>query len=314
MTHSFRQFPAVLLGGILLTVFLVGQAHALGRDVSVLPPRWESLAEKLVRDGLPSHEVATLFTRSDVIYKSEYMGKKIRALSRTKYGVPRRDPKPAEESALSRRDKRSLYDVHLTPDRLATARVFYQEHGHVLKSVEQRFGTPRQLVMAILVIETRLGEFLGAQSAFNSLASMAATRELEDIAGYLPTTITSEQRQYLTKRMQGKSDWAYTQLKALIRFSAQNQLDPVTMPGSIYGAIGMCQFIPTTALERGVDGDGDGCVDLYQPADAVHSVGNFLRKSGWKSGLSTKQQVRVIRRYNNDEYYARTVLRLASML
>ncbi|TVM17130.1 lytic murein transglycosylase [Oceanidesulfovibrio indonesiensis] len=313
MTYHIRQNAALTLG-LLLTLLCAGSAHAMGRDVPSLPPRWESLAEKLIRDGLPGHQVTALFRRGDVLYKSEFMGKKIRALSRTKYGVPAREPEPVKEIAPTRRDKRSLYDVHLTPDRLAAVRVFYQEHELALSSVEQRFGTPRQLVMAILVVETRLGEYLGEQSAFNSLASMAATRSLGDIAAFLPETLTTEQRQYLTRRTQDKADWAYTQLKALIRFSEQSGLDPVAMPGSIYGAIGLCQFIPTTALERGVDGDGDGCVDLYNPADAVHSVGNFLRKAGWKSGLSSKQQVQVVRRYNNDEYYARTVLRLASLL
>jgi membrane-bound lytic murein transglycosylase B len=57
------------------------------------------------------------------------------------------------------------------------------------------------------------------------------------------------------------------------------------MTGSWAGAFGLTQFIPTTFLERAVDGDGDGKRDLWNsPADALASTANYLRRSGWRSG------------------------------
>lgn len=315
MTHTVRhvsEWTAAFAAGLLLFTLILPLQPAQAAGKGTVPPRWRPLAQRLVADGISNELVTALFSRSDVVYKSEYMGKKIRALYRIKYDQ-HKPPERAQERP-GRRDTRTIYDVHLTPDRLAAVRLFCVEYKDALQRVEKRYGTPPELVMAILVVETRLGEYLGVQSAFNALASMAAARSLDDIGGFVPDSLTPEQAQYLTKRMDDKSDWAIKQLVALIRFADANRLDPVSMPGSIYGAIGLCQFMPATALECGVDGDGDGRVDLYDPADAVHSVGFFLKRAGWKSGLSQKKRVKVIRRYNNDEFYARTVLRIASRL
>lgn len=313
MTHTARHgsgWTAAAVAGLLLITLVLTPQHA--QAAGNVPPRWQPLAQRLVDEGISNELVMALFSRSDVIYKSEYMGKKIRALYRIKYD--KHKPPARAQERPGRRDKRTIYDVHLTPDRLAAIRLFCVEYQGALQHVEKQYGTPPELVMAILVVETRLGEYLGVQSAFNALASMAAARSLDDIGGFVPDSLTLEQKKYLTERMDDKSDWALKQLKALIRFATTNKLDPVSMPGSIYGAIGLCQFMPATALECGVDGDGDGRVDLYDPADAVHSVGFFLKRAGWKSGLSQKKRVKVIRRYNNDEFYARTVLRIATRL
>ena len=54
--------------------------------------------------------------------------------------------------------------------------------------------------------------------------------------------------------------------------------------GSIYGAIGISQFMPTNALKFGQDGDGDGRVDLFRHEDAVHSLGPTSRATAGKRG------------------------------
>ncbi len=295
----FRLFLAMTF-----VLGVVGSAHGA---VS----RWEPLTQQLVADGFDPAAMRALFARPEVVYKSEYMGKKIRALHNTKYGAPKPKAKPARQGP---RERRTLHDVHMTPSRLAAIRILYHEYAEALDHVEAHYGAPREVVMAILLIETRVGEYLGDQTALNALAGMAATRELADISGFIPADLPADRRRYLQKRLGDKAAWAYTQLKALLRFTARNNLDPATLPGSIYGAFGLCQFIPTTALERAVDGDRDGRIDLFDPADAIPSVANFLKKSGWKKGLSREREEKVIRRYNNDAYYARVVMQLADRL
>jgi membrane-bound lytic murein transglycosylase B len=86
------------------------------------------------------------------------------------------------------------------------------------------------------------------------------------------------------------------------------------MPGSIYGAVGICQFMPSNILRFGVDGDGDGTVNLFHASDAMHSLANYLKYHGWKPGLSREKQNRVLRHYNNSATYANTILAVADAL
>jgi membrane-bound lytic murein transglycosylase B len=62
---------------------------------------------------------------------------------------------------------------------------------------------------------------------------------------------------------QRKADWAYAELKALILYAYRSGFDPLTLLGSIYGAIGLCQFIPSNILPYGIDADHDGRIDLF---------------------------------------------------
>ena len=81
-----------------------------------------------------------------------------------------------------------------------------------------------------------------------------------------------------------------------------------------YGAIGLCQFMPTNAVRFGVDGDRDGVVDLFTPADALHSIANYLAFHGWRPGLTEGRQEKVIYHYNHDTSYAKTIVVLSQRL
>lgn len=278
-------------------------------------PAWHPLMTRLTADGFDAKRVRALFASHGLNYTPKFMGKKMRALyiSQFKPPLPKK-AKPTEKSKYPRR-RVSIYDAHIPPERLAKVRYLLWENEDVLDKVEKRYGVPREVVLAFMVIETRVGDYMGEQMAFQSLASMAATDSFSDVSGHFADiTVSDSRKKWVEKRMAGKADWAYTQLKALITYASQNNMDPVRIPGSIYGAFGLCQFIPTSALERGVDGDGDGYCNLFVPADAIMSIGNFMRVVGWKPGLSKQRQVAIIKRYNQDTAYAKMVLEIARRL
>jgi membrane-bound lytic murein transglycosylase B len=111
-----------------------------------------------------------------------------------------------------------------------------------------------------------------------------------------------------------KGNWAYEELKALLTYCRGAGVDPVSIPGSVYGAIGLCQFMPSSAVHYGRDGDGDGKVDLFVEADALVSMANYLKEHGWKPGLSFNEQAQVIYAYNHSMNYALTILEVAERL
>jgi hypothetical protein len=76
----------------------------------------------------------------------------------------------------------------------------------------------------------------------------------------------------------------------------------------------MPQFLPTSYLNHGVDGNHDGVISLYDPDDAIPSCAKYLAAHGWKPGITYEQQRRVIWDYNHSDAYIDTVLSLASSL
>ena len=119
---------------------------------------------------------------------------------------------------------------------------------------------------------------------------------------------------WLIRRTEQKGNWGYGELKSLITYAQKNGKDPLTIPSSMYGAIGQCQFIPSSALHYGKDGTGDGRVDLFDTTDALYSMAYFVSEHGWKDGLDHKGQLKVIYRYNHSESYAMTILAVADRI
>ena len=72
--------------------------------------------------------------------------------------------------------------------------------------------------------------------------------------------------------------------------------------------------MPSNIIAYGKDGDNDGTIDLLQPADSIASIANYLKRHGWKPGISRKNAEKVIYRYNHSKYYVKTVLKIASLL
>ena len=114
--------------------------------------------------------------------------------------------------------------------------------------------------------------------------------------------------------MNSKSNWAYKELKALIAYGQGNDIDVTVLPGSVYGAIGICQFMPSNIVAYGIDGDGDGVVNLFSVVDAMYSAANYLSEHGWRGARSTTQKQRVVMAYNQSIQYARKVLGVAHNL
>lgn len=246
------------------------------------------------------------------------MGRKIRELY-TKAFAPKPKPKAASQAgkpAKSTKPAKPLpppvYPGVVTPANAKRCNDFLNANKAAFAAAERTYGVPREIAVALLFVETRLGDFLGSEKAFRTLASMAASREPDQIAEYLAKLPDADQRRdWIRQKMEQRSDWAYREFTALLANARAAGADPLAMPGSIYGAVGLCQFMPSNIALFGADGNGDGVIDLFTVPDAVASLSNYLKKNGWKPGLTRLQQHRVIKSYNRINIYANTILALA---
>jgi membrane-bound lytic murein transglycosylase B len=82
------------------------------------------------------------------------------------------------------------------------------------------------------------------------------------------------------------------QLIAALKIVSQGHIGLHAMKGSWAGAMGQCQFIPTSFLAYAADGDGDGRMDIWtNKADVFASIVNYLHRVGWRPGLSWGEEV-----------------------
>lgn len=205
-----------------------------------------------------------------------------------------------------------LYASMLKPERIREAREFYNLNQNLLQQVHDRYGIPPRVAVGLLAMETRVGNYLGERIAFITLSSMAICRDFAIIEPFLQNLdVKPELRGWLKKRCGQKADWAYKELKALIQYAKGNRLNPVVLKGSKYGAIGICQFMPSNALKYGVDGDGDGNVDLFTAADALYSMANYMKHHGWQTEINERK---ALYHYNHNLTYVNTILALADQL
>jgi membrane-bound lytic murein transglycosylase B len=299
-----RQLVPLLLLPLLFKLAAAPQADPHQPPASTLPPvphrsftgqEQDSLRHRLARAGLEAELVAGL--RLDTMRC--YPGRLLLKLS---YGESSGDY--------------SHFFTEATVDRL---RRFLRDERDLLAAAEHRHGVPREVIAAILMIETRLGEHQGHYRAPDLFMTLLLQEEaLSPVA--LDTAEAREQRfggtrsrrelaEVLEKRAAKRAAWAARELRTLAR--SIPVVDWHDLPCSFAGAIGLPQFMPTSLAAYGDDGDGDGHVALGGFPDAVFSVGRYLRENGWRGKLTEHKRRKAIHRYNHCWDYVDAVLRLA---
>ena len=135
-----------------------------------------------------------------------------------------------------------------------------------LPAMEERFGVPSQVLIAVWGVETGFGAVMGQYDVIRSMATLAA---------------------------QGRRrDWAEAQLFAALRIISTGEATREQLKGSWAGAMGQTQFLPETYVSTALDFDGDGRRDIWgSSADALASAANLLLKGGWKPGQPWAREV-----------------------
>jgi membrane-bound lytic murein transglycosylase B len=213
-------------------------------------------------------------------------------------------PDVVRKIAYLRKETKDIYKKFLTPQVVARGREYMQEHRGELNQAEARFGVAPEVIVAILTVESDLGHATGKYPVFNVFASLAVMDAPEVIRelGLAPS---------LKSRLHKKAAWAQRELLVFLEYCRAKKLDPYSFRGSWAGALGFCQFLPSSLKSSGADGDGDGRIDLFTHPDAIASIACYLRKSGFKLGNRATWR-RAVYNYNHSDAYVDTVLTLAS--
>jgi membrane-bound lytic murein transglycosylase B len=285
--RSLNIFHLLLLFFLVFNVGCAGTTTAAKYKTSGFD--WNPLIDKLAADGLDKDYLLRLYSSPNVSFNPRVMPKKI-----------------------THQEKKLNYAQFLEERRISRGKEFIKNNEALMIEVEGAYGVPKEIQAAILLVETGFGDFLGSDLAINILSSMAMSSSMEHVKPYLPHDYAIDST--VTEKIEKKSRWAYNELKSFIQYARQNNIDPVGIKGSIFGAIGMCQFMPSNILKFGIDHNKDNKIDLFLIDDALASMSNYLVHYGWKPGISSEQQEKVIMKYNPSQPYTETILAVAHKL
>ncbi len=215
------------------------------------------------------------------------------------------------ESALN-------YNAFLKPNALERARQFWRVHEGTLERIGANYQVDPSIIVAILLIESSLGENTGKQPVATTLATFALMLDPQE-RERIWNMLSQRDRLHWTKeefhaKLEQRALWALNELRALITLIEKGTPEAVRWRGSYMAAIGLPQFLPSSIINYGADGDGDRKVDLTKPEDAFASIANYLKSHGWKDDAPREYQEEVILKYNKSRPYAMTVLEVAKRL
>lgn len=180
----------------------------------------------------------------------------------------------------------------ISPDRMRKGKAMLARHASLFQRIEQRYGVPGPVIVAIWGLETDYGVNGGKLSIVRSTATLAHDcRRSDKFRGELMDSL----------RIIDRGDMASAELR-----------------GDWAGEIGQMQFLPSSYLKFAVDFDGNGKRDLiHSVPDVLASTANYLKSYGWQRGQGWDEgsaNFTVLAEWNKAQVYRKTIAAFADRL
>ncbi len=291
--NSLRMLLPLLMWAFLVSANFVLPQQGFARENTIIKardPKLNTLANRLVTDGFSESEIRTLLSKKEVSFHPEDVA-----------------------LFFAHNESKLNYGQFLKKSAVSRGRKYMKKHKATFELAQKKYGVAPENITAILLVETHLGQYLGRRRILTTLVTMASLTDsahVEEIWKNIPKS-KKPSRKTFDKKVGYRCPWAYEELKALLRYAKREHISAYSLKGSYAGAMGIPQFIPSKALALGVDGNGDGKVNLFSHEDAIFSVANYLVHFGWKQGMTNKEKYKVLFEYNHSDIYVKTLLQLA---
>ena len=176
----------------------------------------------------------------------------------------------------------------LTKTSVERGQKFLNENREVLVRIEANYSVDKEIIIAILRLETNFNRYIGKYPIFNSLLTLAIVENK-------------------------RSAWAQNELIELFWIAKVLNKNPLSIKGSWAGAFGMAQFIPSSYRKYAVDENNDGIIDLFDVPDACASIANYLLAHGWEKNNPEKNR-KAVYAYNHCDEYVKAIFAYAKAL
>ena len=135
----------------------------------------------------------------------------------------------------------------------------YNSNQKLIEIVSNEFLVDKNLLLALMGIETNFGTYLGKMDIVSSLATLSFDKR--------------------------RSKFFTSELITLLKLVDANIIEPETLFGSWAGAFGNFQFMPSTITNHAIDYNNDKKIDLKNIEDSFASAANYVKNLGWKNNI-----------------------------
>lgn len=231
----WKTAKTVLLGSA-LSLFCTS---AWASDFDLSQPEVNTFVQQAVQQGLDRNTVVK--SLQDAVFQPSI----IKAIT-----------KPAERR-LRWDQYRALF---LQPGKIERGADFVQQYLPAMEQAERVYGVPREVIAAIIGVETDYGRNKGNYRVIDALSTLAF-------------------------RYPQRAEFFRKELLAYLTLTSEQRLDPTRFKGSYAGAMGYPQFMPSSYRAYAVDFTQTGIRDIWNtPEDAIGSVGRYFQAHGWRTG------------------------------
>lgn len=160
----------------------------------------------------------------------------------------------------------NYYNRLVSQYRIQNGLKHYSDKQDMLAQASNEFGVPKEVIVALWGIESAYGKLTGGFPVVRSLVTLA---------------YDSHRKPFFRREL----------INAL-KIAQAGHIGVSEMEGSWAGAMGQCQFMPSSFLKYAVDGNNDGRKDIWNTLpDVFASAANYLKQNGWQSGEKWGQRV-----------------------
>ena len=152
-------------------------------------------------------------------------------------------------------DTKTYISKRTSSKKVKLGKIILNKESNIINKVSSEYRVDKNLLLALMGIETNFGNYLGKMDILSSLA-----------------TLSYDQR---------RSEFFTKELITLLKLVDSNVIDPSTLFGSWAGAFGNFQFMPSTIKNHAIDYNNDGSIDLKNIEDSFASAANYLSNLGW---------------------------------
>jgi len=278
---------------LILTLFISFFSVISTGESNVTSSPFQALTQRLARDGFDSEFLSNLLMDDRAELNLSLM-----ILS------------------LESRETADLYVQFLTQEAILLSKKFLRENLKILRKAENRFYVEKEVIVAILLVESRFGDNIGKYRLLPTLATIAVMdspdhlKKNYEILRDKDPDLSYERLEGISKR---KANRAYHELKCFLNIIRHEKIDPLEVYGSYAGALGMPQFIPSSYLSYAFHQESFEKWLLSKEA-AILSIGNYLKSHGWRKGLPIEKKKQILWYYNRSKPYGETILQVAQKI
>ena len=153
-------------------------------------------------------------------------------------------------------DTKTYIDKRASDKKVKNAIKIYKQNQFLIDEIEKKFSVEKELLLALMGIETNFGKYLGKMNILSSLATLSYDKR--------------------------RRDFFTNELMTILQLIENDIIDHNILYGSWAGAFGNFQFMPTTRKNYALDYDNNNIIELKKIEDSFASAANYINKIGWK--------------------------------